>query len=286
MNVGFVGVGSWAERLKAAFEKCGTKIVAHDRQGAAPAPGFGELRKLKDMLKDPSIGAVVSAAPPEVTTRVAREAMAARMPAFLTKPLLLDENIGLRATLYVDYVRLASPIYERIKFRAAERGIKHVSIRMYGNGPVRSFPGALDYGPHAIAFLCDLLGAGCTTWNFESRALALEPDGRELYLVDGRCKGVPFSLITGNGARTGQRRLTVTHDDGRVSEYVEERGEARLVLDGQIVDFACHQDALTELVRWFLLHAESKVIETKWLGISMTAQDVLRRIRSGALRDP
>ena len=36
MNLGFVGVGPWAQKLAAAFRECGAEVVAHDRNPQHP----------------------------------------------------------------------------------------------------------------------------------------------------------------------------------------------------------------------------------------------------------
>ena len=98
-----------------------------------------------DMIADPSIDAIIAVAPPEVTTEVALACAAAGKAVMATKPLF-DHPETIRAPFYVDFWRLWSE---------AQRDMKANQFWFAGSGPFRGFPGALDYGPHAIAACID-----------------------------------------------------------------------------------------------------------------------------------
>ena len=155
MKVGLVGVGKWGRTLVGVFEKCGCEIIAHNRKSLEPAQNLGEWMPLEPLIGLSDI--VVAAAPPHITSDVMRLCQYAETPCFLTKPLMIDVIPRLTATTYVDYVHLWSPLYERLKKAVREYPVDYMSVWFYGDGPCRSFPGVLDYGPHALAMVYDLL---------------------------------------------------------------------------------------------------------------------------------
>jgi len=117
------------------------------------------------MLPDPQIDAIVACAPPDITTEVALECAKAGKRCVATKPLMWTEMPlrfssyeRLTTCLYVDLWRLYSPAWLAMKEELRGKKIDEVHIGFCGNGPHRSFPGVLDYGPHALAFMYDLLG--------------------------------------------------------------------------------------------------------------------------------
>jgi predicted dehydrogenase len=152
------------------------------------------------------IDALVVAAPPDVTLGVTLAAVAAGVPVFVTKPLMLTEALELKAAFFVDYVKLWSPIWH--KFKRAHTLITDVEIEFYGDGPVRTFPGLLDYGAHALAYAHDLLG----TSKLDIRTATVttkRTDGSHIVTVNAFDNKVPVTITTGNGAKSKRRRVTV-----------------------------------------------------------------------------
>ncbi len=154
LRLGFVGVGKWASKLRDSFASLGAKPTAYSRCGSLGAPEFGQrVKSWKDLLV-PGIDALVICGPPEVTTEVGLACADAGKPCMATKPLMLEEVPLISAPFYVDFWRLWSHTWQRLSHYAEEDSRpRTLSVSMLGTGPYRSFPGLLDYGPHAAVFI-------------------------------------------------------------------------------------------------------------------------------------
>ena len=147
-RLGFIGVGKHAQKLAAVFRELGCDIVTHVRASSEPAPGFGEHDRL-DLAER-----LVVCCPPKQALAYAQTV---RMPMLVSKPLLATEPTGLEH-VSVDLWRLWSPAWRAMKQAVAGRQIDSLRVVFTGNGPFReTHNGALDYGPHALAFVHDLL---------------------------------------------------------------------------------------------------------------------------------
>jgi len=286
MKVGFVGTGPWAQTLRNAFVRAGAEVVAYDRSRPEPRPDFGQRRHWPDMMDDPEIDAIVAATPPEVTLAVAKLATNARKPVFLSKPFMIEEPLTIRAPLFVDYVRLHSSAYQDVKERCRCLGIREVRVRLYGEGPDRTFPGLFDYGPHAVAFLCDLLGVHAP-FTLSNHPLAFDTfrrdlPTRELHLATGYWDGIPFDFIVGNGARSVQRELIVMHDNGSRSGYVEEGASVFSLHEDRTIMMLNANDALDRQVDAFLDAVRRQILDPIWVNISAVATRLLSKIRADA----
>lgn len=128
----------------------------------------------REMVASPEVDAVVAVATPEVTTAVV-EACAGtgrgpRKRCLATKPLLCSDMPGrgysaIDAYVHVDLWRLYSPAWQAMRAELQGKRIESVEVVCVGDGPVREFSGILDYGPHALAFVGDLLGTVPETWD-------------------------------------------------------------------------------------------------------------------------
>jgi len=123
---------------------------------------WGALMPWRDQILSTNIDALIICAPPEVTTEVALACAKAGKRCVATKPLTVtqppDNFSGHRQCVYVDLWRIYSPAWQALKAEIKGKKIERVSVEFYGNGPQRSFSGLLDYAPHALAFVGDLLG--------------------------------------------------------------------------------------------------------------------------------
>lgn len=150
-RLGFVGVGRHAQKLAAVFRELGCEIACHARAASEAAEGFGAR-------SDHLFGAdrIVICAPPLVAFR--RVMLSGGTPTLVSKPLLITDPSG-RDQVSVDLWRLWSPSWQALKQAVAGQRISSVRVVFTGSGPHRStHSGALDYGPHAFAFVHDLLG--------------------------------------------------------------------------------------------------------------------------------
>lgn len=198
MRLGFVGMGRWARKLKASFDAEGAIVVASWRakMGHGQFDCWGDMfRSPEVMIDSEDIDALVLCAPPDVTTEVALACAAAGKPVMATKPLMLTEAVPIRAPFYVDFWRLWSEAFERY----AKARTTVVNVLMTGSGPIRGFPGLLDYGPHAMAYLHRLLA----DVKIERAAYDKRAQQGELLVADGP----GFTFQAGNGDTEGYRSI-------------------------------------------------------------------------------
>lgn len=226
MRLGFVGCGRWSSKLAEQFRACGAEVVAYDRKtppgrslewfrNGMPIPdpyelkGFGSHKPWREQLEDPRIDAIVAAADPETTTAVALACIASAKPCMATKPLMLTEMPGIRSVFYVDLFRLWGDRWKRAKetlqLRSTFEGPQFkVEIGFWGNGPMRSFPGSFDYGPHALAFAMDALGDVSL---LQVESIEGRPDAELLRLIMTHSDKHPLDVMIGNGGAQGCREI-------------------------------------------------------------------------------
>lgn len=273
MKVGFVGVGKWARQLADSFARCGADIVAHCRATGDRAEDFGQRLQLEEMCL--SVDAIVAAAPPDPTAAAVRLASAFGVPVLATKPLFVEELIDVRATVFVDFWRLWSPCYRALKEIVTGHSVVEVEVTMCGEGPYRSFPGAFDYGPHAIAYLLDLVDEPLVVEG--STRLAC---GRgELFHVTGRAGDTRFELHMGNGAPRGQRKLNIASSDGRVYQLLEEPDSIVLLRERTTIMSTPKDRCLDPMVGNFLCRVATGRHDEWSLTMSSMANNMLHRIR-------
>lgn len=298
MRLGFLGVGPWSQKLATAFRECGAEIVAYDRQHPGNTEGFGSWVQWRDMIESATIDALILCAPPEVTTEAALVCAKAGKRCVATKPLMLTaypplpppeqsfssvevyqahrlkDYAALDTSLYVDLWRLYSPAWIAMKEELWGKKIERVDVAFCGNGPFRSFPGVLDYGPHAMAFVFDLLG---TTEMELRQAFA----GHESATVSGVMLGLEMScgettivMRIGNGTEKPERRVTVTTGDKRYT-WSEPEGGRESLSDGRLCELlVCEKSvSLRRFCRAFMAGESSRTLE-----YSCAAQRVLEGI--------
>ena len=329
MRLGFVGVGHWAQKLATAFRECGAEVAAYDRNGSGDAPGFGQRMDWSSMVSLGSIDAIIACAPPDVTTEVALACAKAGKRCVATKPLMWSEwpefaewpmfktmrerKTGAWATdaersdpgvqerftrkknselLYVDLWRLYSPAWLAMKEELRDKKIDRIDVAFCGNGPFRSFNGALDYGPHALAFVFDLLGT--------TKLRQLDTDGIDWLKADPRdcakrgvlwvgrfeANGTEIEVRIGNGAKTSQRWVSPTlasDDDANFCSWSEpsddhprhQKHVFNVVVNGIGLPMMEHDKsyALRRFCRAFMAGESSRTLE-----YSIAAQSVLERI--------
>jgi hypothetical protein len=170
VKLGFVGCGSHAEKLSRVLTELGAKIVCHDRASSVLGPDWGARMPWRDMLTA-GLDGIVAVATPQVTTDFTRAWFANqnwnRARLLATKPLLLDgaPDCYVSSSVHVDLWRLWSPSWRAFRDDLQSRGaIESVNVVCVGNGPDRGYSGVLDYGPHAMAFVHDLLGTEPAEW--------------------------------------------------------------------------------------------------------------------------
>ncbi len=286
-RLGFVGVGKHAQRLASELRACGAAIVGHARQSAVDAPGFGRRVDWLRMLdpNDSAVGeldAVVAVASPEVTTEVATACARAAKPCLATKPLLLTgaptgtSAASLKQLLYVDLWRLYSPVWSAFKLGCQESRLVSVKATFVGNGPFRSFSGALDYGPHALAFVLDMFGE----FRVEEAWRGSRDGKGEVCTLRCVAGGVPIEIVFGNGARQTEKLVQCETAAGKLT-FVET--EDHQYLSGDACLLSCNRaEALRRFCVAFLDGAPSRTFE-----VSVLAQQLLNDLSQSAVQvDP
>jgi hypothetical protein len=151
LRLGFVGVGKHAQKMRAAFEQAGARVVAYDRHSDDPVvPYWGERMSWQRQLESDKVDAVIACATPDVSLAVAERAAELGKRVCVTKPLRWRRE-DRPANVWVDLWRRYSPAWQHIRTLPGK-----LEIVACGHGPWRETHSDLeDYGPHALAFAFD-----------------------------------------------------------------------------------------------------------------------------------
>ncbi len=296
MNLGFVGVGKWAAKLNDAFRAEGGCAYGYDRQTPerihVPGPKefydvFGAFyMPWREQIASRDIDALVVCAPPDITTEVALACAAAGKPVMATKPLMLTVPIPIRAPFYVDFWRLWDETYQIIR-AGVQKDKAHATsfyCKFYGSGPIRTFPGLLDYGPHAVAFARDLFMADeFDTVKLRARATRAGGELLEFELWEENQAGNPIECVVhvGNGATEGAREFVVNVDDGGRIFWWETPTHTCYGLDPFVARHRVLKDeALRRMCRSFMHDISEGFVTTAHLDLSCAVMRDLARVRA------
>lgn len=272
MKLGFVGTGRWAQKLKAAFEAEGAVVTRHCNSGrTGPLEGWGDYFRWAEQVTSSQVDALVVTAPPEVTTEVALACAAAGKPVMATKPLMLERPVPIRAPFYVDFWRLWSDALHRLSYNQTDCRIQ---IVLEGSGPIRDFPGLLDYGPHAFAYLRKLRNDFAI-----SSVREVKCKQGELFIIEG-AHG-KWEIRSGNGALTGCRQISGHSEKGRYIMLDETPTELSVVFRGH--RFIEKKDQLLRaMCRSFMNDVSEGFVTTEHLDLSCAVMRDLAEVRRQA----
>jgi hypothetical protein len=283
-RLGWVGPGRWGQLVASVFRAFEAEVLFHVRSPMSTerAPGMGYLVSLQDLLFEANakmVDAIVCTAPPEETLSFYETCKTLAIPTMLTKPLKLS-SIGDLPPLVptvVDYVRLWSPQYHKIKQESQKAKIKRISIEFYGRGPYRSYPGLWDYGPHAVAFLFDLLGDQAYSISSVQKT---ERDGGDYRFIEGTFGEASFEMSVGNGSEEAEsKKLTVKTEEGGEYVYEEVGGVVHCKLPRRrIVDD--RPQALQLFVKSFIEDVKSNKVNLYTLWLSTRICEFLKQVES------
>jgi hypothetical protein len=268
MRLGFVGVGRWATKLATAFRACGAEIVAYDRRsapvvnGSSDLDGFGKLLGWRNQITDKSIDAIVAVATPEITTEVALACSAAGKPVMATKPLLAHPE-RLTAPFWTDFWRLYASSH-LAAFESLRRDARQLTVALHGNGPFRSFPGLLDYGPHVMAMLLHV--ARGEPVRIKSAEITERHNDGKTYTVAGSAGDVPFVAVMGNGSEVPVRELRLG-------------GQTVSQEDGIAIGNCTKAFVLERFCAHFLADVSEQTVDPQWLRLSRDGLSLLRRVQ-------
>jgi hypothetical protein len=286
LRLGFVGVGRWARKLAESFRACGAEVWAFDR-GSFARPqcsgqhnldsckacaerwidGFGRYMPWRDQLADKNIDAIIAVAPPEITTQIALACAEAGKAVMATKPLF-DHPTTIRAPFYVDFFRLWSDAHKAAKDHGGS-----INYVFEGSGPIRSFPGSLDYGPHVVAVMLDL-------WEFDTpqlqhaRVLCLgeAENVQATWAIHSKRRGATFTAHFGNAGTPGARRLDLLSSGPPAHIY-----ETPTHIGSQL-----KSDVLKAFCQSFLNDVSEGFVSTTLLNYSREGMRMLNEIRAKA----
>jgi hypothetical protein len=283
MNVGVVGVGRWGRTVATSFTNAGHVVTAHDRHDKSKFCDLGEQISWPKMITERRVDAVVCATPPDVTKAVFDACQGKRMPCFLTKPFMIVEPPKeLTAPAYVDYIHLASPVYNKLKKSATiDYGIEKMEVSFYGCGPDRSFPGLLDYGAHALTIVHDLVGLGPLEIVSSFNDARNKPGPkRDLIRVEAKMKKIEINIHTGNGATSSKRRVEVWLSRGPRITYEECNRVESFEIDGKVVMSMKGNDPLTLMVDRFAWDVDAGRVNPCFIELSAAVTRSLGEIRT------
>jgi hypothetical protein len=284
MNLGIVGVGPWGRTLASSFERSGSTIVAYDRADRDKKINDMEvLMPWQEMIESPTVEIIACAGPPDVTMKVFLACQAKRKPSFLTKPFLIYEvPKNLSAPTYIDYVTLASPIYQKLRKSATmDYEVEKLEIDFYGSGPERSFPGFVDYGSQALAIAHDLLGLAPLEDVRASSALHPEVrNERQLVMVEAKAKDVKMVLCAGNGASGMKRTVEASLKRGPRVTYDELNRVATFCIDDKLATRMPGHDPLALMVERFLWDVDVGRVNPYFVELSAAVARSLDQVRA------
>ena len=279
MKLALAGVGPWGRLLARKFQEAGAEIAAYARAGGPDVEGLGPRLTIDGLCDAPGIAGVILATPPDVTLRLARRAAASGLAVLATKPLQLGAAIDLRAPFVVDYVRLWSPFYAQLKARAAGHVVRRIRVVCCGPGPFRSFSSLDDYGPHALAFVHDLLGEQVPLSQVQATTLHSEERRGNMHLARGVAGETLLDIEVGNAAVERCVRLEVEVDRLGTLAYSESGPTAALTLDGVTLDAGPH-DPLAAMAAQFLGEARDGRADARFVKLSMAVTRSLDHVRA------
>ncbi len=262
IRLGFCGAGKWGRKLAESFRACGAEVGWFDRAHPTNQTEFGgaTYKPWRWMIEESQVDAIIAVAPPGITTEVALACASAGKAVMATKPLF-DHPETIRAPFYVDFWRLWSDVHQKMR---QEGAFETSDYSLCGSGPLRSFPGALDYGPHVMAAMLDVEG-------FENGlefggATKHECAQGELYTsrFHSNMTGQTVFSTIGNGSEIGVRRIwwepeTPTHIGAQSKD--------------EIMRAFCSA---------FLSDVSEGFVDTRLLSLSRDGMRLLREIRERA----
>jgi len=259
LRLGLVGYGRLAEayyspalRRLAAVELAAVAdpLAARRRRAGADWPAARLYSDCAALLAAGGLDALLVASPPSTHLAGWRAASAARLPAFIEKPLVLTHELGVldgsesRERVMVDFNRHFWAPYRRVRERIANGDLGapltlelelHLDLRPWSHVTAhRAEPaegGVLhDLGSHALDLACWMLGA---PRELRAETSADDPSGRRFRLELLFADGSRAALDVAHGRRTAERlrargpRGRLWLDDPNRALHFEPRGESR-----------------------------------------------------------
>jgi predicted dehydrogenase len=174
VRIGLIGAGRWGTCYIATLARLpGTELAHVGSRNPETGPLVPKTCRVsgdwRAVLADPSLDGVILASPPMTHAPLALEAIAARLPVLIEKPMAMNvadaRAVAAAANaagvlVMVGHTHLFSPAYRALKQRGDALGRLRSTQSSAGNdGPARSDTTVLwDWGPHDVAMCLELFG--------------------------------------------------------------------------------------------------------------------------------
>ena len=177
MNIAVIGAGYWGKNLVRNFHQLGVLKMVCDADGkirkqmTKEYPEARIVAKEKEIFDDPSIDAVVIAAPAVAHYNLAREALNSGKHVFVEKPLSLNYEDGGKLvdlahekgkTLFVGHILHYHAAVVKLKemIRAGQIGrLQYIYSRRLSLGKIRREENILwSFAPHDISLILSIVG--------------------------------------------------------------------------------------------------------------------------------
>lgn len=277
MDLVLVGVGPWGRLLARKLTEAGARVVAYTRASGPDVDGLGVRIPLTDLWSSGRFDGLIAAAPPAVTLALSTQAASHGMAVLATKPLMLTTPLAITAPFFVDHARLWSRCYGLLKQRIAGHAIRSIDVAMVGNGPIRAFSSLDDYGPHALAFVHDLLGHETVLEQLVAEPILRRADGATLHRARAQASPVALRLHVGNAADGPTRRLSIKVDGIGTEVYEEGPSMASWLHNGKVV-LQEPQDPLAAMAAQFISEFQQRVADPRHVALSVAVARSLRAI--------
>lgn len=288
MKVGVVGVGRWGHILSMAFWRShpDMEIAAYDRKSDKEAPGMGARIPWRDMVASKEVDAVIAATPPDTTIEVMYACIGAGKPCFLTKPVFTVDPPQISSVVHVDYVHAMSRLCSLAAGESTSEDdpLARLDVTVAGDGPDRSFPGPVDYGPHAVAMM-RIFMPNISCRRFEvgyegSRKIGWE-EKRLTLETKLEVRGVSITLRFGNAHTRRKITATATTKSGKVVEYASDGPASGVWVNGERMTVSV-EDELQAMARRFKVDVEKGTINPWYLETSALATRLIDRATNEA----
>src|SRR6266542_3262834 len=259
VKVGVIGLGYWGPNLVRNFNASSdSKVVVccdlqpdRCRRLAVQYPNFKYSQKIRDVIDDPDVNAIVIATPVNTHHALAKEALLAKKHVLVTKPItdnlvqaqeLVDLADKMKVVLQVDHTFIYHPAVEKLKDIVARGELDYFDSVRINLGLFQSDVSVLwDLAPHDISVMeylierpvewVQAIGASHAGHKSESMAyITVQFAGNIL----GHCHVNWLAPMKTRLVMLGGSRRLAVYDDNLVTEKIKiyDKGITRTTIEG------------------------------------------------------
>lgn len=203
----------------------------------------------KILVDDNGPDAVIIATPPDSHIEIAAYALEQDIPVIVEKPLALsyDECLVLnefKSLILINHIHLFSTAFNNVKTSIGSKQITNITSNGFNDTPNRSYSSLLDYGPHDVSMILDIL-------NKMPKSVYAEEIQTNLYKIIMDFGDAKTDSIVGNGKGLKTRNIDVLADGIHIGYNDNERPFN-------------HTLPLTNLLKEFILVLEGKLPDRRF----------------------